>query len=121
MVVHEYCKSLFSMFHLFLRRMLQACVIWMLHMFSHICSKYFIWMLYMFLMVFKCFYKCFKCMFEVFYLSFLYVANVASKCFEVDRVLYMGYMWETIGARAVPAGGRRGRRSVARAPPGRET
>jgi hypothetical protein len=51
-------------------------------MFSHICCKCFILMLGMFAMFFKCFCKCFRRMFQVFHLSFLYVASVASECFK---------------------------------------
>jgi hypothetical protein len=68
MVVDVYCKLLFSMFHLFFRRMLQVCL-YMFHtyvvsvLFScYVCLQWF--------QVFsRCFCKCFKYMFQVFHLS----------------------------------------------------
>jgi hypothetical protein len=36
----------------------------------------------MFAMIFNYFCKCFKCVFQVFHLSFLYVVSVASECFK---------------------------------------
>jgi hypothetical protein len=32
--------------------------------------------------VFRCFFKCFRSMFQVFHLSLEYVASVASRCFK---------------------------------------
>jgi hypothetical protein len=44
--IHECCKSLFQMFHPFLRRMLQAFYLDVAYV-SRICCKCFIWMLHM--------------------------------------------------------------------------
>jgi hypothetical protein len=97
MVVHVCYKSLSSMFHLSFKRMLQACLFGCCICLSHICCKCFIWMLCMFAMVFKCFYKCFrwgfKCFICLFYMLHVLHPNVS----KLDRVLHMGYAWEPEG------------------------
>jgi hypothetical protein len=65
MVVHVCCKRLFLMFHLCFRTYVASVFIWMLYMF-YIYASVFIWMLSMFAIVtrvFRCFCKCFRCMF----------------------------------------------------------
>jgi hypothetical protein len=85
MVVHVCCKLLFLMFHLFFQTYVASVFIWMLHI-SHVCCKYFIWMLRMlhngFSCVFGCFCKCFRCMFQMFHLLQTYVVSVASGYFK---------------------------------------
>jgi hypothetical protein len=65
MVVHTCCKLPFSMFHMFFETHVASVVIWILHMFSHVCCKCFIWMLRIFAMILMCFVSvsdaCFKC------------------------------------------------------------
>jgi hypothetical protein len=65
----------------------------------------------MFAMVFRCFCKCFRCMFQVFYLSYLYVATIVSGCFKSRSGLHMGCEWEA----ASGAGDVRGDAGSARA------
>jgi hypothetical protein len=54
MVAHVCCKRLFPMFHLF-SYICCKCVYLDVAYISHICCEYFIWMLRMFAVVFKCF------------------------------------------------------------------
>jgi hypothetical protein len=70
------CKRLSSMFHLFLRRMLQACLSGCCIRFTYMLQVFL--MLRMFAMVFNYFCKCFRCIFWMFHVPFLYVATVAS-------------------------------------------
>jgi hypothetical protein len=62
-VLHVCCKFLFPMLQLFLQTYVVSVCIRMLHMFYTYAVSVFIWMLYMFYMIFKCFCKCFRCMF----------------------------------------------------------
>ena len=82
MVVHVCCNRLSSMFHLFFQTYVASVFIWMLHMFHIYVASVFIWMLLMFAMIFNCFCKYFRCMFRMFYLSFLYVTSIVSGCFK---------------------------------------
>jgi hypothetical protein len=61
----------------------------------------------MFAMIFNCFCKRFQMMFQVFRLSFLYIARIASDVSKIDRVLYMGCVWKREGAREQSPHGRR--------------
>jgi hypothetical protein len=55
-------------------------------------------MLRMSAMFFKCFLRCFKHIFQVFYLSFFNVTSVVFKYFKkVDQMLYVTYVWEVRG------------------------
>jgi hypothetical protein len=78
--------------------MLQVCFYRDVAYVLHICCKYFIWMLRMFAMVFKCF-KLFLQVFKT------HVSNISSISFcmlqvlhldvsKVDQMLHMGYAWE---------------------------
>jgi hypothetical protein len=80
---------------------------------SHMCCKCFIWMLR------KYFCKCFRRMFQVFHLSFLYVASVASGYLNSRSGVSYDIKWER--ARAVIANARRGCRFDSTAPWVRET
>jgi hypothetical protein len=115
MAMHVCFKCMFQMFYLYQMyvvsvfiRMLQK-YIWMLHihtccnnMFSvvsYVCCKCFIWMLYMFAVVFKCFYKCFRRMFQVFYLSFFCMLQLLLlDVLKVNRVLHMGCVGDVRGS-----------------------
>ena len=55
MVMHVCCKLLFPMFHLFFLDVYCKYVYLDVAYVSHICYKCFIWILCMFVMVFKCF------------------------------------------------------------------
>jgi len=89
--VHVSCKRLFSMFHLFFRRML---FIWMLHMFHTYVAIVLFGCCVCVAMGFKCFsrvfrvsYACFKC----FIYLLLYVGSIANVS-KVDQGLHMGCM-----------------------------
>jgi hypothetical protein len=56
----------------------------------------------MFAIVFKCFCKCFRRMFQVFHLTFFYVVSVASECFKKDQVLHTECMWKAGGGMSGP-------------------
>jgi hypothetical protein len=78
MVIHC-CKRLSSMFHLFLRRMLQACLSGYCIRFTHILQvflmlRYLQWFSIVFASVLD---ACFEC-----FMSFWYVTTVASRCFK---------------------------------------
>jgi hypothetical protein len=78
--------------------MLQAYVLSVLGV-SYVCCKCFIWILHMFVMVFKCFFgsfcKCFIHMFQVFQRLLFYVGTVTSGCLKVEWVLHMGCTCES--------------------------
>ena len=98
MAIHVRFKCMFQIFHLFqtnIASVLSGCCIYMhvasicfkcFQLFYTYVYKYFIWMLHMFAMVFKCFsgvfvsvsnayFKCFICL-------LLYIATVISECFK---------------------------------------
>jgi hypothetical protein len=67
MVIHICCKRISAIFHQFFQTYVASVFISMLHMFhKHVVC--FIWILRMFAMVFKCFCKCLRHMFQVFHL-----------------------------------------------------
>ena len=81
MAIHACCKSMFSMFHLFLRRMLQAFYLDVAYV-SRICCKCFIWKLHIVATAFKCFQsfcKCSRRMLQVLHLDVT----------KVDRALHI--------------------------------
>jgi hypothetical protein len=114
--------------------MLQECLIWMLHMFSHIYCKCFICMLHMFAMTFKCFqvfYKCFRrilkkrYMLQVFQLFQLYITGVSSECckirYDIAQIAMGIHLPQLLGRRRAGADGprvhaRRKRRECERSP-----
>jgi hypothetical protein len=57
----------------FVQMHVASLVIWMLHMFSHICCKYFVWMLHMFAMNFKCFSCVFASVLDPYFKCFIYL------------------------------------------------
>jgi hypothetical protein len=75
--------------------------IWMLHMFHTYVASVLSRCLRIFAMVINCFFKCFRCIFRVFHLSFLYVASVASGCFKSRSGVAHGMHMKAGGARAV--------------------
>jgi hypothetical protein len=120
MVVHVcYYKETISNVSSVFQMYVGSVFIWMLHMFSHICCKCFIWMLCIFAMVFKCFCKCFIRIFQMFHLSFFLSQVLHPNVSKIDR--HMDMHGKLNRARAVPGGTRHGRHSAARAPCGRET
>jgi hypothetical protein len=86
MVVHVCCKRLFLMFHLFFRRMLQACLSGCCNMFHTyvasvlfgccVCLQWFSRVFQVFLQVFRMHIS------SVLSIFFLYVASVTSECFN---------------------------------------
>jgi hypothetical protein len=68
MVVHVCCKLMFQCFICFSDVCYKYFYLDVAYV-SHICCKCFIWMLLMFYNGFEVFFKCFRCMFQVFHLS----------------------------------------------------
>jgi hypothetical protein len=65
--------------------------------------------------MFAMFFKCFRRMFQVFHLSFFYVASVASECFKSTSSVAKRCTWEAGGGVNSPrAGARRGWRGLSR-------
>jgi uncharacterized membrane protein YgcG len=71
MVVHVCCKSLFLMFHLFSRRMLQVCLSRCCICFTHLLQVFYLDIAY----ILQLFFKCFQVFFQVFQ---TYVANASA-------------------------------------------
>jgi hypothetical protein len=86
MVVHVCCKSLFQMFHLFFKRMLQVCLSRCCICFTHMLQVFYLDVAY----VFQWLFKCFHVFLQVFQtqasnVSFIFrrlFVNVSFRCFK---------------------------------------
>jgi hypothetical protein len=82
MVVHICCKSMSPMFHLFFKRMLQACLFECCICFHTYVASVLSGCCACFAMVFKYFLQVFQIHVSNILSVFLYVASVASECFQ---------------------------------------
>jgi hypothetical protein len=76
-VVYVCCKLLFSMLYPFFQIYVASVFIWMLRMFHTYVASVLSGCCIFFIMGFKCFYKCFRCMFQVFHVH----SDICYKCY----------------------------------------